>query len=70
MYYGGTNQETKEQRSRKIEKEEQEKLEKTTLHSKRVRKKKDLNLQQRTFTTLKASSIPFTPNAPNQAVRH
>ena len=25
MYYGGTNQETKEQRSRKIEKEEQEK---------------------------------------------
>ena len=42
MYYGGTNQETKEQRSRKIEKEEQEKWEKTTLHSKRVRKKKDL----------------------------
>ena len=25
MYYGGTNQETKEQRSRKVEKEEQEK---------------------------------------------
>ena len=42
MYYGGTNQETKEQRSRKIEKEEQEKREKTTLHSKRVCKKKDL----------------------------
>ena len=28
MYYGGTNQETKEQRSRKIEKEEQEKWKK------------------------------------------
>ena len=42
MYYGGTNQETKEQRSRKIEKEEQEKWEKTTLHSKRACKKKDL----------------------------
>ena len=42
MYYGGTNQETKEQQSRKIEKEEQEKWEKTTLHSKGVYKKKDL----------------------------
>ena len=42
MYYGGTNQETKEQRSRKIKKEEQEKWEKTTLHSKSVCKKKDL----------------------------
>ena len=42
MYYGGTNQETKEQRSRNKEKEEQEKWEKTTLHSKRVCKKKDL----------------------------
>ena len=42
MYYGGTNQETKEQRSRKLEKEEQEKWEKTTLQSKRVCKKKDL----------------------------
>ena len=42
MYYGGTNQETKEQRSRKKGKEEQEKWEKTTLHSKRVCKKKDL----------------------------
>ena len=42
MYYGGTNQETKEQRSRKVEKEEQEKWEKTTLQSKRVCKKKDL----------------------------
>ena len=41
--YGGTNQETKEQRSRKIEKEEQEKWEKTTLHSKRVCKNKDLS---------------------------
>ena len=43
MYYGGTNQETKEQRSRKIEKEEQEKWERTTLHSKRVCKNKDLS---------------------------
>ena len=42
MYYGGTNQETKEQQSRKKEKEEQEKWENTTLHSKRVCKKKDL----------------------------
>ena len=42
MYYGGTNQETKEQQSRKIEKEEQKKWEETTLHSKRVYKKKDL----------------------------
>ena len=42
MYYGGTNKETKVQQSRKIEKEEQEKWEKTTLHSKRVCKKKDL----------------------------
>ena len=41
MYYGGTKQETKEQRSRKIGKE-QEKWEKTTLQSKRVCKKKDL----------------------------
>ena len=39
MYYGGRNQETKEQQSRKKEKEEQEKWEKTTLHSKRVCKK-------------------------------
>ena len=30
MYYGGTNQETKEQRSKRKEKEEQEKWEKTT----------------------------------------
>ena len=42
MYYEGTNEETKEQRSRKIEKEEQEKWEKIALHSKRVFKKKDL----------------------------
>ena len=42
MYYGGTNKETKVQQSRKIEKEEQEKWEKTTLHSKRVCKKKYL----------------------------
>ena len=42
MYYGGTNKETKEQRSRNKEKEEQEKWEKTTLHSKRECKKKDL----------------------------
>ena len=42
MYYGGTNQETKEQRSRKKENEEQEKWEKTILHSKGVCKKKDL----------------------------
>ena len=38
----GRNQESKVQRSRKIGKEEQEKWEKTTLHSKRVCKKKDL----------------------------
>ena len=31
---------------------------------------KRLNLWQKTFTTLKTSSIPFTPNAPNQAMRH
>ena len=42
MYYGGTNRETKVQRSRKIGKEEQEKWEKTTHHSKRVCNKKDL----------------------------
>ena len=42
MYYGGTNKETKVQQSRKIQKEEQEKWEKTTLHSKRVCKKKYL----------------------------
>ena len=70
MYYGGTNQEKKEQRSRKIEKEEQEKWEKTTLHSKRVCKKKDLISSKKTFIALKTSSIPFTPNAPNQAMRH
>ena len=39
---GAENQETKEQRSRKIEKEEQEKWKKTTLHSKSVCKKNDL----------------------------
>ena len=42
MYYGGTIQETKEQQSRNKEKEEQEKWEKTTLHSNRVCKQKDL----------------------------
>ena len=42
MYYGGTNQETKVQQSRKIGNEEQEKWEKTTLHSNRVCKKEDL----------------------------
>ena len=42
MYYGDTNHEPKVQRSRKIGKEEQERWEKTTLHSKSVCKKKDL----------------------------
>ena len=43
MYYGGTNQEPKLQRSSKTGREEQEKWEKTTLQSKRMCKKKDLN---------------------------
>ena len=39
MYYGGTNQEPKLQRSSKTGREEQEKWEKTTLQSKRMCKK-------------------------------
>ena len=53
MYYGGTNQETKVQLSRKIGKEEQEKWEKTTLHSKRVCKKKDLTSSKERSQTSK-----------------
>ena len=70
MYYEGTNQKTKVQRSRKIEKERTRKMRKDHTPFKESVQEKRLNLWQRTFTTLKTSCIPFTPNALNQAMRH
>ena len=64
------HQETKVQRSNKIGRDKQEKDGKTKHHSRRVKKKKKLKLKNGPFTTLKASSIPFPPDTPQQTVRH
>ena len=70
MYFGGKNQEPKLQWSSKTGREKQEKDGRAKFLSRRVWKKKDLKLENRPFTTLKDSSIPFLLNTPHQVMRH
>ena len=68
FYYRGKNQEPKLQWSSKTRRKKQEEDERIKLHSRRVWRKKDLKLENRLSTTLKASSILFSPNTLHQSI--
>ena len=72
MYCGGKDQEPKLQWSSKAGREKQEKCNKTTLHTKRVYKKKDLiSSKDRSQPSKHPAFLSLqNPNSPHQAMRH